>query len=450
MRFFLFIIILTFSKHYLGQVLSLNGTALTVVGGSPSSCTAGGYKLLQSAAVGAGSNCVTFTSNAFQNGAVWACSPIDLNQSFRINFTINFGSNTGTGDGMAFLLQTEGMPQVIGGRAGGIGYAQGDGNGCLGGTCPITPSIAVEFDTWDNSATGINDVACHHVSIQKNGVMNSTNALVSPTCMLSGGTSVVDGADHTVCITWDPSLNKYTVFFDAVQVVVYSGDIRTNFTNPSSVYWGFTGASGGLTQTQKICGVAIQTNIASPSCSAVLPISLGNVQFNCSAENPNIIWHTFSEQNTSFFLVEGSEDGITWKNLCHINAAGNSLTEHIYNCAIDGFYGRYLRLIQSDWDGKLNYFGPYINECGQVNGIKIFQPIEDLSSFSVLADRTLNCEFEIIDPKGNKIAEFPARINSGINHIPLNYIMDSGIYFVSIKDELGKIIFRKKISYYAE
>jgi hypothetical protein len=440
---FLLAIALLFVKHYVGQVLSLNGTALTASGGAPSNCVAGGYKTLNTANVSG--NCVTFTTNAFQNGAIWACSPIDLNQSFKINFTINFGSNTGTGDGMAFLLQTEGMPQVIGGRAGGIGYAQGDGNGCLGGTCPITPSIAVEFDTWDNSASTINDLACHHVSIQKNGIMNSANALTTPACLISGGTSVVDGANHTVCITWDPSLNKYTVYFDAVQVVVYSGNIRTNFTTPSSVYWGFTGASGGLAQTQSICSVVMQTNIASPSCTTVLPITLSDIAVNCETDGVSMSWHTQSEQNTDYFLVQSSEDASSWKNLCDVIAAGNSNSENSYSCYIQNLHSHYLRIIQFDIDGNESYYGPYENNCGKENGIKIFQQIFNLNEFYVFSESNMNCDIEITNTQGEIIIHTPIKINSGVNEFPIGNRSPSGIYFVSIKEANGKVLLRKKI-----
>jgi hypothetical protein len=252
--------------------------AAPAAGSSPSSCSAGSYKTINSANVSG--SCLTFTTNTFQNGAIWACSPIDLNQSFKLNFTINFGTNAQGGDGMAFLLQTEGVPQVIGGRGGGLGYAQGDGTNCQGGAgCPITPSVAVEFDTWDNTVNGLNDLACHHSSIQTNGIMTAANSLAGPACLKAGGASVVDGADHAVCITWDPALNRYIVYFDGVQILNYSGNIRTRFSNPSAVYWGFTGASGGVAQTQRICSATMLTNISNPAC-ACAPITLTNVASN--------------------------------------------------------------------------------------------------------------------------------------------------------------------------
>ena len=292
------------------QVLSLNGTALTASGGAPSNCTAGGYKTLNSASVSG--NCVTFTTGSFQNGAIWACSGINLNQSFKLTFTANFGTNSAAGDGIAFLLQTEGVPQVIGGRGGGIGYAQGDGGGCQGGTCPITPSVAIEFDTWNNIPDGLNDLVCNHSSIQTNGIMTAGNTLAGPACLISGGTSVIDGLDHTICITWDPAVNQYRVSFDGAQIISYNGNIRTAFADPTNVFWGFTSASGGGAQTQRICSANMLTNIPSPSCLCTPPIATAspNPQTICSA-NPTGVTLSSSISGTTYAWATTANANIT-------------------------------------------------------------------------------------------------------------------------------------------
>ena len=70
---FLFVLI---SAVLHAQVLNLNGTTLTAAGGSPTTCTAGGFKTLNSASVSG--NCVSFSTGAFQNGAIWACQSFDF------------------------------------------------------------------------------------------------------------------------------------------------------------------------------------------------------------------------------------------------------------------------------------------------------------------------------------------------------------------------------------
>lgn len=123
MRILLIIaLLLVFSSlNSYAQVMSLNGVPLPVSGNSPSNCTAGDYKLFSSNVSG---NCATFTTADFQNGAIWACDPINLNQSIKLSFQIYLGNDPSGGDRIAFLLQTEGVPQVIGGRGGVLGYTE--------------------------------------------------------------------------------------------------------------------------------------------------------------------------------------------------------------------------------------------------------------------------------------------------------------------------------------
>ena len=142
------------------QSITTNGVTLTETGGAPTSCLTNGFKTINSATDLGSCIQLTTSSTSFESGAFWVCDPIDLNQTFKITFTANFGSDPTTGDGIAFLLQTEGLPQVIGGRGGGIGYSDGDGIGCLSAPCPISPSLAVEFDTYDHTGFSINDLAC--------------------------------------------------------------------------------------------------------------------------------------------------------------------------------------------------------------------------------------------------------------------------------------------------
>ena len=331
LKIYVFIVYSLSLINSVAQVLSINGTALTASGGGPSNCAVGGFKTLNSA--GVSGSCVTFTTGSFQNGAIWACSPINLNQSFKLTFTANFGSNTAAGDGMAFLLQTEGVPQVIGGRGGGLGYAQGDGGGCQGGTCPITPSVAVEFDTWDNSPAGsggLNDIAADHTSIQTNGIMTAGNTLSGPVSCLTSGATVKDGANHTICITWDPALNRYIVYFDGVLRMQYNGNIRTAFADPTNVYWGFTGASGGGAQTQSVCSAAMLTNIASPSCICTPPVATAtpNTQTICS-NNSVAVNLTSSISGTTFAWSTTANAGVTGETTS--GGSGSTINDVLVN-----------------------------------------------------------------------------------------------------------------------
>ncbi|MDA9987261.1 L-type lectin-domain containing protein, partial [Crocinitomicaceae bacterium] len=248
------------------QTITLNGTSLNQTSGT---CDANTYQLVGTA--GTNGSCIDMNAAGnFQQGALWVCNTISLYQSFKLNFKANFGSNQLTGDGIAFVLQGEGL-NVLGGTGGGMGYAPGNPINCQGGACPIDPSVAVEFDTYNGASFGDNDIPCNHSSIQINGSTNSSATVAGPDCLLPSGNSVVDGNDHDICITWNPFALQYRVYFDGTLVTSYNGDIRSFFASPSSVYWGFTSSSGGATQIHSICDIEMQTSIPSPTCICTTP-----------------------------------------------------------------------------------------------------------------------------------------------------------------------------------
>jgi gliding motility-associated-like protein len=323
---FLFVsVILSFSY---GQFITVNGTTITDGGGGPS-CNSGNFKRVNSATLE--TNCMRFTNGTFQNGAVWVCNTIDLDQGFKVNFTANFGNNTAGGDGIAFVVQREGAPGVIGGRAGGIGYAQGDGTNCQSAPCPINPSVAVEFDTWDNTADGINDIAANHIAIHRNGEMNAANTLAGPISAISGVNNIRDGLDHAVCITWDPAINRMQVYFDGNLRLTYNGNIRTVFgAGANTVWWGFTAGSGGASQTQRVCNVTMLTNVSSPSCVCTAPVATAtpNPQTICSG-NATGVNLTSNIAGTTFTWVAAANANVTGESTT--NQTGSTITDVLVN-----------------------------------------------------------------------------------------------------------------------
>ena len=271
------------------QSINFNGISLFEITSSDFVCVPGAYNTIGNATTAG--NCINMTSGGFEAGAVWICDGIDLNQNFKVSFNANFGTNISTGDGIAFLLQQEALPNIIGGRGGGLGYAVGDGVGCQSGACPIEPSVAVEFDTYDGSAWFDNDLPCNHMSIQIDGSTGAAATVEGPSCLLPSGASVLDGLNHEICITWEPSVLEYKIYFDGVQIGEFNGDIRPYFPNPSDVWWGFTAASGGAPQNQSVCNIVMETNISNPTCicSSSMTVTSNSNPSTCNGTNGSLI-----------------------------------------------------------------------------------------------------------------------------------------------------------------
>lgn len=184
-------------------------------------------------------NCwrLTPASNS-QNGSVWNVNLYDLSNPFNFTFDVFLGCNDGGADGIAFVLQP--LSVNAGSFGGGIGYAG------------INPSVAVELDNYQNGG----EPSFDHMAIQSNGVVShgGPNTLAGPVQISASTGNVEDCAWHVLQVTWDPTTNTMTVYFDGVLRLTYTGDIINNiFGGNPNVYWGFTSATGGANNLHQFC-----------------------------------------------------------------------------------------------------------------------------------------------------------------------------------------------------
>ncbi|MEN9998723.1 MAG: hypothetical protein RI922_1713, partial [Bacteroidota bacterium] len=77
-------------------------------------------------------------------------------------------------------------------------------------------------------------------------------------------------------------------------------------------------------------GCPITKTVSVSDCVA-LPIELKEFSGVSKGEFNHLFWSTFTEANNDYFTLERSADGIFWKQIATINAAGNSVTEQKYS-----------------------------------------------------------------------------------------------------------------------
>ncbi len=183
-------------------------------------------------------SCYTITpSSQNQTGGVFSPSTIDLSQPFNFTFTVYLGDDNNGADGIAFVLQPNNtIPGPCWQSAGGdMGFAN------------ITTSIAIEIDTYENA--GLSDIASDHVTFVQNG--DQANPLTTATNI---GSDIEDGTNHIVNIQWNPVTQVLSIYIDGSFIDSYTGDIINNiFGGNPNVYFGFTGATGGLYNLQTVC-----------------------------------------------------------------------------------------------------------------------------------------------------------------------------------------------------
>ena len=171
-----------------------------------------------------------------QSGFVWSQNLVNFEQNFNLEAEIYLGSQNAGADGIAFVIQA--ISNNEGSLGGGIGYAG------------ISPSLAIEFDTWWNS--GSDPTQDDHVALIANGEpweMSAHSAYI-PYVSVS---NLEDGQWHPILITWDGTDKILSLTLDGVSIFSTTLDIPTLFFNGNpDLYWGFTAATGGANNLQQV------------------------------------------------------------------------------------------------------------------------------------------------------------------------------------------------------
>ncbi len=184
-------------------------------------------------------------ANANQMGAIWSPSYIDLKQDFTVEAKLYFGTDDGGADGIAFVLQ----PNCTGAGSpgGGLGYQS------------ITPSLAIEFDTYQNAAEN-GDPQPDHISVMKNGVVNHKGDYNKDKSVFKPINNYETGEYFDVKIRWTAITKKLILSFVPLSgggmsdVTVIDGEdiINTFFNGNNLVFWGFTASTGAAFNEQKV------------------------------------------------------------------------------------------------------------------------------------------------------------------------------------------------------
>jgi hypothetical protein len=211
-----------------------------------------------------------------QLGGVWyTAAKVDTRGGFNTTFQINIIPGGGDpADGMAFVMQNV-ANNALGGGGSSMGYAG------------LANSLAVEFDIFN---LGVESNA-NHIAVQSNGAQPN---MWEPefTLPLGGGNSgqvnvtpPLIGAPRTVRVEYRPG-SRFTVFYEGTQIINLA-----NFNlaavpttrGPESIldangalWFGFTGATGGLNASQRVVSWSLET-LPIPEPSTLLLAAAGGL-----------------------------------------------------------------------------------------------------------------------------------------------------------------------------
>jgi hypothetical protein len=177
--------------------------------------------------------------------------------------------------------------------------------------------------------------------------------------------------------------------------------------------------------------------IATKDCSQPQPVEFISFKANHQDNYIYLTWSTATEKNSSYFVIEKSQDGINFSSVGQIKAAGSS--SNILNYSFTDHSSEtgtiYYRVVEYDIDGSTT-----VSEIKSVNSklldfIKIV-PNPNHGNFSVIMEGLDNIAFQLslYNALGENVYHSNDRTNSD-NHIKNIEIqtLPSGIYFLHIQ-----------------
>jgi hypothetical protein len=235
----------------------------------------------------------------------------------------------------------------------------------------------------------------------------------------------------TIDLTSRPTGNySLEVYFD------YSGDDNTTFGCGTTKYI----SNSGFNYVANFQIVASGSN-----CWLLLPITIANVESKCEEKISEISWDTYSEENSSHFIVESSVDGLTWMQNCKLDAAGTTAVVKHYTCAFENFSHKIFRITEYALSGETHFYGPYELQCEQNNETKIWQSNYDFTGFHVSTKYKREGSMELIDMNGKLVWRTGLRTFETPEKIMLPFSLSNGTYFVALRDNRGQILARNRI-----
>jgi hypothetical protein len=169
----------------------------------------------------------------YRRGTAMYKNRISFSESFGISFQTFLGDNDGA-DGIAIVFHNS--PAGVN----AIG-ANGEGMGASG----IANGIVLEMDTYYNNAQG--DPTGDHGCIWESD--NIANRISAP---ITVG-ELENNNWHNVTVSWNAATTTISYTVNGINAGSYTGDIINNFfAGSSSVYFGFSAATGGSTNVHSI------------------------------------------------------------------------------------------------------------------------------------------------------------------------------------------------------
>ena len=239
----------------------------------------------------------------------------------------------------------------------------------IGGNTPSytwTPSTGLSNPAAPSPYASPTTTQAYQLTISYGGCASTsqTTVTVNPSVgfvsQISGNSVIIAGTGETYSISPTANASYQWAYTESITAPLWINIANSN--SPSITFtWPQTTTDGSarvIVSNANGCGT--QTRFFNIITGGALPIELLYFAGKKLDKHNLIHWVTSSEHNTTHFVIDKSENGIIWREMAIIAAAGNS-THELYYETIDSdvkpIYN-YYRLSQYDIDGAFEIFDP--------------------------------------------------------------------------------------------
>lgn len=281
----------------------------------------------------------------------------------------------------------------------------------------------------------------------KNGNVGTTNgAIVANTwyhicCLRSAG---------AIKIYINGVLNASATEGTLAPVYTYAARFGTMFYNaiPPGPYNGHNGKIDEMRIYNRALSAAEITALASLPSGGPLPVKLSN--FTASKTNTAVLlqWQTEFEQNSDYYSIEQSTDGIHFTSIGKVQAKGMSSVPSNYQFT-DNSIGSltntkavYYRLVSADKDGRTQNSGiiSVRLDAGQQDGLMVLQnPVASQLNLQLNSTIKESATLIITDAGGRQLISKAVALHNGnvFTAIPV-HTLAAGTYYITLISSQGK------------
>lgn len=171
-----------------------------------------------------------------------------------------------------------------------------------------------------------------------------------------------------------------------------------------------------------------------------LPITLTNFVADCAGDQIYVTWTTASEINNKEFIIEASEDAITWKKIYTLPGAGNSNTNRNYEATVKSSFekGGYVRLRQIDYNGQFEAFDPVFVSCQPPASNEISlspNPATEYVDVEFKSEMKAEVTLTIFSSAGQILLNSSVKIEEGTSVVRLDVAaLPAGVYHLNLSN----------------